>query len=42
MTGSQGFSLMKEVSQSLAGRIAVLTLLPFSMGEYLPLGYPIG
>lgn len=41
MTGSQGFSLMKEVSQSLAGRIAVLTLLPFSMEEYLPLGFPL-
>lgn len=41
MTGSQGFSLMEGVSQSLAGRIAVLTLLPFSMGEFLPLGYPL-
>ena len=26
MTGSQGFSLMRGVSQTLAGRIAVLTL----------------
>jgi hypothetical protein len=33
LTGSQSFSLMQGVSQSLAGRVAVLTLLPFSTGE---------
>lgn len=33
MTGSQHFSLMEGVSQSLAGRAAVLTLLPLSMEE---------
>ncbi|NCP03248.1 MAG: ATP-binding protein [Deltaproteobacteria bacterium] len=33
LTGSQNFSLMQNVSQSLAGRVAVLTLLPFSIPE---------
>jgi len=33
LTGSQQFSLMKEVSQSLAGRTAVISLLPCSMRE---------
>lgn len=33
MTGSQGFSLMRGVSQTLAGRIAVLTLEPLSTEE---------
>lgn len=33
MTGSQGFSVMKNVSQSLAGRVAVLSLTPFSARE---------
>lgn len=32
-TGSQNFVLMQGVSQSLAGRAAVLTLLPFSYSE---------
>jgi predicted AAA+ superfamily ATPase len=32
-TGSQNFTLMQGVSQSLAGRIAVLSLLPFSCSE---------
>jgi len=32
-TGSQNFVLMAGVSQSLAGRAAVLTLLPFSFSE---------
>jgi predicted AAA+ superfamily ATPase len=32
-TGSQNFALMQNVSQSLAGRAAVLTLLPFSYAE---------
>lgn len=34
-TGSQNFTLMEGVSQSLAGRAAVLTLLPFSFSEYI-------
>ena len=33
MTGSQSFSLMRGVSQTLSGRIAVLTLDPFSTSE---------
>lgn len=33
LTGSQNFSLMRGISQSLAGRTALCTLLPFSLGE---------
>lgn len=33
LTGSQNFSLMAGVGESLAGRTAVLTLLPMSWGE---------
>jgi len=33
LTGSQNFSLMHHVSQSLAGRAAILSLLPFSLSE---------
>jgi predicted AAA+ superfamily ATPase len=33
ITGSQQFSLMEKVSESLAGRAAFLTLLPFSVAE---------
>jgi len=33
LTGSQNFALMHNVSQSLAGRAAVLSLLPFSLTE---------
>jgi predicted AAA+ superfamily ATPase len=33
LSGSQNFSLMQGVSQSLSGRVAVLSLLPFSLGE---------
>mgnify|MGYP001611490637 CR=1 FL=1 len=33
LTGSQEFSVMKNVSESLAGRIATLRLLPFSFSE---------
>ncbi len=33
LTGSQQFELMSQVSQSLAGRTAVLRLLPFSLAE---------
>ena len=32
-TGSQQFHLMKNVSESLAGRIAILELLPFGLIE---------
>ena len=33
LTGSQKFTLMKEVSDSLAGRVALLELEPFSVAE---------
>lgn len=33
LTGSSNFSLMEKVSQSLAGRSAVFTLLPFAIDE---------
>ena len=33
ITGSQNFLLMEAISQSLAGRVAVFNLLPFSMDE---------
>ncbi|MEK6775399.1 MAG: ATP-binding protein [bacterium] len=33
LTGSQHFHLMKNISESLAGRVAVLDLLPFSILE---------
>ncbi len=33
LTGSQNFLLMKEIGQSLAGRAAILHLLPFSLSE---------
>lgn len=32
-TGSQNFQLLSSISQSLAGRVAILTLLPFSIQE---------
>lgn len=33
LTGSQQFHLMRNVSESLAGRLAILDLLPFGIGE---------
>ena len=33
LSGSQNFLLLKSVSQSLAGRCAILHLLPFSLSE---------
>ena len=33
LTGSQNFLLLEKISQSLAGRVAVLKLLPFSIDE---------
>ncbi len=40
LTGSQQFQLMRDVSESLAGRVALLELLPFSMEELAPRGVP--
>ncbi len=36
LSGSQNFLLMAKISQSLAGRVAVFTLLPLSLAELLP------
>jgi hypothetical protein len=33
LTGSQNFSLMEKITQSLAGRVAIFHLLPFSCSE---------
>ncbi len=33
LTGSQNFLLLEKISQSLAGRVAILKLLPFSLNE---------
>lgn len=33
LTGSQQFGMMEKITQSLAGRVAVLSLLPFSVTE---------
>ena len=38
LAGSQNFLLMESINQSLAGRTAVLRLLPFSRQELLPTG----
>ena len=38
LTGSQNFVLMQGVGESLAGRAAVLSLLPFSLAERVGLG----
>ncbi|MEJ5284859.1 MAG: ATP-binding protein [Brevinematales bacterium] len=37
LTGSQNFSSMEYISQSLAGRTAIINLLPFSIEEIKPL-----
>lgn len=37
LTGSSNFLLMEKISQTLAGRTAVLHLLPFSIQELVPL-----
>ncbi|MDR1834675.1 MAG: ATP-binding protein [Fusobacteriaceae bacterium] len=39
LTGSQQFDLMKNVSESLAGRIGILTLSSFSLREIYGLGF---
>jgi len=40
LTGSSNFLLMEKISQTLAGRTAVLCLLPFSLKELGPLAEP--
>ncbi len=41
LTGSQNFLLHDKIFQSLAGRVAIFNLLPFSMRELLSQGYQI-
>lgn len=38
LTGSQHFGLMERITQSLAGRVGFLRLLPFSLGELTAAG----
>ena len=42
LTGSQNFVLMENVSESLAGRAAILTLLPLSLNEIAGDGFSFG
>lgn len=37
LTGSQNFQLLEKITQSLAGRTAILKLLPFSISEIEPI-----
>jgi predicted AAA+ superfamily ATPase len=39
LTGSQQFGMMEKISQSLAGRVGMLTLLPFASGEMASGGF---
>lgn len=41
LSGSANFQLMQNVTETLAGRTALLELLPFSMGEILEITSPI-
>lgn len=41
ITGSQNFLLMEQISQSLAGRIALFTLLPLSINELQLTNYKV-
>jgi len=38
LTGSQQFGLLSGITQSLAGRVALLSLLPFTSGEMIQVG----
>ncbi len=40
LTGSQNFLMMERISQTLAGRIGILRLLPFSLRELAAAGVP--
>ena len=41
ISGSQNLLLMQSVSQSLAGRVAIFNLLPFSLEELMPTQYAL-
>src|SRR6185436_8913694 len=38
LTGSQQFDLLSSITQTLAGRVALVPLLPFTLGELQPAG----
>jgi predicted AAA+ superfamily ATPase len=38
LSGSQNFVMLRSISQSLAGRVGILSLLPFSLGELAKAG----
>ncbi len=40
LTGSQNFLLLESISQSLAGRVAILNLQPFSISELQKTDFP--
>jgi len=42
LTGSQNFLLMENISQSLAGRVGIIRLLPLSMHELIQEKIPVG
>ncbi len=41
ITGSQQFGMMQKITQSLAGRVGLLSLMPFSMSELEQGGYDL-
>ncbi|MFN0117768.1 MAG: ATP-binding protein [Elusimicrobiota bacterium] len=41
LTGSAQFELLSQVSQSLAGRTSIMSLLPFSLAEAYPKSQPV-
>ncbi len=41
LSGSQNFLLLEQITQSLAGRVAIFTLLPFAINEIRGTGYEI-
>ena len=41
MTGSQQFGMMRDIADSLAGRIAILEILPFHTGEIFDMAWSI-
>ncbi|MDV2482733.1 ATP-binding protein [Methanoculleus sp. Wushi-C6] len=41
LTGSQNFLMMEQISQSLAGRVGIVKLLPLSMGELARAGIEV-
>jgi len=41
LSGSQNFLLVDKINQTLAGRVAVLNLLPFTLGELTTGGYTL-